>query len=252
MALLEVSSVTKRFGGVTAVDNVSLEADIGTITALIGPNGAGKTTLFNIITGFDPGNEGRVTLSGKPIEGLKPWQIARLGMVRTFQTAVGFRKLSVWENLVMSAAPRRAQSLSGALMGPRVWNPSLREVRQRAEEVLAELDLRDRRDVLLEDLSVGETKLVEFARQLVTDPQIVLLDEPASGVNPAYIRPMSDLLGRLRERLSLLIIDHNLSFIMGIADYVYVLAAGGVIASGPPEVVARDPRVVETYLGAAA
>jgi ABC-type branched-subunit amino acid transport system ATPase component len=250
MPLLEVEGVTKRFGGLTAVDSASLTAGEGSITALIGPNGAGKTTLFNVITGFEAANEGRIVFDGKPVHGKKPWQVARLGMVRTFQTPVGFPTLSVWDNLMVSGAGDDAESLWKAIVGRRAWAPAMEAVEERAEQVLRDLDLWERRDRLIEDLGAGEQKLVEFARQLVNEPRMLLLDEPASGVDPVAIGRLRELILSLKERgISMVVIDHNLGFILSIADSVYVLAEGAVIAHGPPDAIARDPRVIETYLG---
>lgn len=250
MPLLQVEGITKRFGGVTAVNDASMSAGEGSITALIGPNGAGKTTLFNVITGFEAANEGRIVFDGQEVRGKKPWQVARLGMVRTFQTPVGFPTLSVWDNLMVSGAPDEAESLWKAILGPRAWAPELTSTEERAEGVLRDLGLWDRRDRLIEDLGAGEQKLVEFARQLVNEPRMLLLDEPASGVDPVAIGKLRELILSLKQRgLSIVVIDHNLGFILSIADTVYVLAEGSVIAHGPPETIAQDPRVIETYLG---
>jgi branched-chain amino acid transport system ATP-binding protein len=250
MPLLQVQGVTKRFGGVTAVNDASMSAGEGSITALIGPNGAGKTTLFNVITGFEAASEGRIVFDGEEVRGKKPWQVARLGMVRTFQTPVGFPTLSVWDNLMVSGASDEAESLWRAIAGRRAWGPPLESVELRAEEVLRDLGLWDRRDRLIEDLGAGEQKLVEFARQLVNEPRMLLLDEPASGVDPVGIGKLRELILSLKQGgLSMVVIDHNLGFILSIADTVYVLAEGSVIAHGPPDTIAQDPRVIETYLG---
>jgi branched-chain amino acid transport system ATP-binding protein len=250
MPLLQVEGVTKRFGGVTAVNDASMSAGEGSITALIGPNGAGKTTLFNVITGFEAASEGRIVFDGEEVRGKKPWQVARLGMVRTFQTPVGFPTLSVWDNLMVSGASDEAESLWRAIAGRRAWGPPLESVELRAEEVLRDLGLWDRRDRLIEDLGAGEQKLVEFARQLVNEPRMLLLDEPASGVDPVGIGKLRELILSLKQGgLSMVVIDHNLGFILSIADTVYVLAEGSVIAHGPPDTIAQDPRVIETYLG---
>jgi branched-chain amino acid transport system ATP-binding protein len=250
MSLLEVEGITKRFGGVTAVNSASLSAGEGSITALIGPNGAGKTTLFNVITGFETPHEGRIVFDGNEVQGKKPWQVARLGMVRTFQTPVGFPSLSVWDNLMVSGAGDEAESLWRAVVGRRAWASPMAAVEERAEEVLRDLDLWERRDRLIEDLGAGEQKLVEFARQLVNEPRMLLLDEPASGVDPVAIVKLRERILSLKGRgLSMVVIDHNLGFILSIADTVYVLAEGSVIAHGPPDTIAQDPRVIETYLG---
>jgi branched-chain amino acid transport system ATP-binding protein len=250
---LVVEGVTKRFGGLLAVDSVSLTVRDGTITALIGPNGAGKTTLFNVVTGFEPADGGTIGFDGRRIDRLRPWRIARLGMVRTFQTPTGFPNLSVWENLMVGGSDPRSESVASALLGPRLWVRAQHDTDAHADELLDELELSHRRDTPLEELSAGETKLVEFARQLMCRPRMLLLDEPASGVDPDGIGRMSDLIRRLNAGgITVLVIDHNLSFVLGIADDVYVLADGKVIAHDDPEAVSRHPRVIETYLGGGA
>jgi branched-chain amino acid transport system ATP-binding protein len=252
MALLEIENVTKSFGGLRAVSDVTLSADEGAITALIGPNGAGKTTLFNVITGFEHRDAGTIRFDGQTIQRQRPWQVAQRGIVRTFQTPVGFPKLTVLENLQVSGSDRATESLHAALLGPRIWGPAIDEINGRAEQVLRELGLWERRDTMLEDLTVGANKLVEFARQLIKRPRILMLDEPASGVDPIHIGKLADLIVGLKERgMAVLVIDHNLSFILGIADYIHVLAAGEVIAAGTPAEISRHPKVMETYLGTA-
>jgi branched-chain amino acid transport system ATP-binding protein len=253
VAELLVEGVTKRFGGLLAVDAVSLSAEADAITALIGPNGAGKTTLFNAVTGFEPADAGAISFAGRRIERLKPWRIARLGMVRTFQTPIGFPTLSVWENLMVGGSDPRSEGVASALLGPRTWWREQRGTHRRAEELMDQLDLSHRRDTPLEDLTAGETKLVEFARQLMSGPRMLLLDEPASGVDPAHIGRLAALIKRLHgEGIAVLVIDHNLSFILSIAHVVYVLGEGRLIAQGTPEAVSRDAKVIETYLGSGA
>ena len=252
MARLEAQGITKRFGGVVAVDDVSLTAADGRITALIGPNGAGKTTLFNVINGFDRADSGSVVLDGQAIARPKPWRMCRVGVVRTFQLAQGFPSLSVWDNMMVAGADDRSESMHVALLGSTAWRRGLADAESRAVEILERLDLWDRRDSFVEDLSAGEVRLVEFARQLMASPRLLMLDEPASGVDPSHISRIAGLIRELnQDGITVLVIDHNLAFIMDIADYVYVLSDGRLLCEGPPAEVARDPRVIETYIGGA-
>ncbi len=250
MSRLVVKDVTKTFGGLVAVDAASMTAEPDRITALIGPNGAGKTTLFNVITGFEDLDSGTITFEDQRIEGLPPWKVARLGMVRTFQTPVGFPTLSIWENVMSGGSKPESESIWAACAGLRLWGREQVDVHERAQQVLGELGLWERRDVVLADLSAGEIKLVEFARQLMAAPKILLLDEPASGVDPAQIGRLGELIKRFNtDGITIVVIDHNLSFILSVADYVYVLADGAVISEGAPREIARDPKVIEIYLG---
>ena len=247
---LVLDSVSKTFGGIVAVDNVSASMPHDKITALIGPNGAGKTTLFNTITGFDPPDRGSITFDGKQINGLAPWRIAELGLIRTFQTPVGFTTLTVWESMLCAATPHAVETPIQALIG-RKGRASEREAETRAAEIVEELGLTELVDLRTDELSSGDRKLLEFARQLMAEPRLLLLDEPAAAVAPTNIGRLSQLIRRLRDERGLgsLIIDHNLSFLMEIADAVYVLDHGRVIASGPPDEIAADPEVKRIYLG---
>ncbi|VEG53824.1 branched-chain amino acid transporter ATP-binding protein [Mycolicibacterium aurum] len=243
------ADVSKSFGGVRAVDGVSLEARAGTITAVIGPNGAGKTSLFNVLTGFDQTDTGEVTLFGDRIERLSAWKIAHKGMVRSFQTPVGFPLLSVWENL-MTAGADDSESLAKALFGRRKWRELERETARRADLLIADLGLTDIKDDRVEDLTAGQTKLVDFARLLMVEPRMVLLDEPAAGVAPSGIGRLAAQVSDLKQRgITLLIIDHNIQFVFAVSDFVYVMAEGRVVASGTPAEIAENPLVAEIYLG---
>jgi branched-chain amino acid transport system ATP-binding protein len=242
--------VRKTFGGLVAVDDVSIDVPAGSITAMIGPNGAGKTTLFNVLTRFEPADTGSISFFGTRVENMQPWQVARLGMVRSFQTPVGFPTLSVWENLMVGASEVRSESLASGLLGSRRWRKSEDEAAGRTRALLQDLGLWEHRDVMLEDLPGGDVKLVDFARQLMSDPRLLLLDEPAAGVDPASIERLASQIRDLRSRgVTVLIIDHNIGFVLGIADHVYVLAEGSILAEGPPAEIAADPRVIEIYLG---
>ncbi|WP_197380187.1 ABC transporter ATP-binding protein [Mycolicibacterium mengxianglii] len=242
-------NVSKSFGGVQAVDSVSLQAAKGTITAVIGPNGAGKTSLFNVLTGFDQADTGEVSLFGDRIEREPAWKIARKGMVRSFQTPVGFPLLSVWENL-MAAGAKESESLFRGLFQRSRWLKLERETALRADTLIDELGLQSVKDQRLEDLTAGQTKLVDFARLLMVQPRMVLLDEPAAGVAPNGIGRLADQVTDLRARgITLLIIDHNIQFVFAVSDYVYVMAEGRVVVSGTPDEIAVHPMVAEIYLG---
>jgi len=248
---LVLEEVRKAFGGVVAVDDVSVTMPADEVTALIGPNGAGKTTLFNAITGFDPPDRGSITFAGRRIDGLPPWRVAELGLIRTFQTPVGFTTLTVRENILTAATPHSVETPIRALRPGRKARRAARRAEARAAEVTAELGLGDLLDVRADELSAGDRKLLEFARQMTADPKMLLLDEPAAAVAPANIARLSQLIRRLCDERGLgsLIIDHNLSFLMQIADSVHVLDRGVLLASGSPEEIAADADVMRVYLG---
>jgi len=248
VSLLEIAGVTKAFGGLLAVREVSMSVEEGSIVAVIGPNGAGKTSLFNVVTGFDWPTSGTVRFDGEDIGGLEPWQVARRGMVRTFQTPVGFPALTVWENLMVAGTKPKDESLLAALIGS--WKTSQKAVKGRAQQLLEDLGLWDSRQSIISDLPPGDVKLTDFARQLMFEPRMLLLDEPASGVDPSAIGRLADLIRRVRDQgVTVLVIDHNIGFVLDIADVVHVMALGEVIASGPPEEIVHNENVIEIYLG---
>ncbi|HKB25580.1 MAG TPA: ABC transporter ATP-binding protein [Methylomirabilota bacterium] len=229
---LELDGLSKRFGGVLAVDGVSLALEAGRIYGLIGPNGSGKTTLFNCITGIERLDAGRVAFNGERIDGLKPWQIAQRGIGRTFQVIRVFPELSALENLLV------------------VTRGSLAAARERAVELLAFVKLAGLRDEYAGNLSYGQQKLVEFVRVLMRDPSLILLDEPAGGVNPTLLNDLLDAVRRLRDAgKTVLLVEHDMKVVMGLCETVFVLDHGEKIAAGPPGVIQTDERVIEAYFG---
>lgn len=249
--LLEVDSLAKSFGGLRAVDGVSMSVERGEIRALIGPNGAGKTTMFNVMAGELPSDSGKVSLAGHDITRRGSHQIAALGMSRTFQTVRLFENMTVLENVMVGRHVRtHVGFLGGALSAP--W--SIVEERAIAGAARGWLDFvglpgRDR--AAPGSLAFGQRRLVEFARALATEPRLLLLDEPASGMNLAEVELIDAMIRRIRDELgvTILLVEHNMSLVMDLADCVTVLDQGRKIAEGPPAQVRSDPSVVKVYLG---
>lgn len=248
--MLECRGVSKSFGGMQAVRRCSVEVPEHSIVGLIGPNGAGKTTLFNIIAGVFPPSEGEVDFLGRTISGLPTWTIARLGVVRTFQIPHGFPRMTVLENLMASPLKQLGEGFwQGLYTGQRVRQQE-RANQLKAHKLLDSIGMFPRRNELVASLSAGEARMVELVRQLMLDPQVLLLDEPAAGINPALTEDLLQLLRRLRaEGATILTIDHNLSFIMELCDFIYVMHAGEIIASGLPDEIYSNEKVIEAYIG---
>ncbi len=243
--LLEVENVSKRFGGVTANNDISLNVAAGSIVGLIGPNGSGKTTLFNSIVGHHPVDSGSIRFRGGEISRLRVTQIARLGLLRTFQQTRVFVRMSCLENMLISR--RHAESGPTALFGD-----FPRSARDKAEELLGFVGLYPKRHLPAGDLSFGQQKLLEFAMALMNEPRMLLMDEPTAGINPTLINGLMDRLRRANAELgvTLLVIEHNMRVIMNLAEHIYCLAHGDLLAEGAPEDIRRDRRVIDAYLGA--
>ena len=228
--ILEVDGAVKRFGGVAAVNGVSLALEPGRIYGLIGPNGSGKTTLFNCITGVDHVDEGRIRFKGVPIDRLKPHRIFHLGVGRTFQVIRVFPELTALENLLVVTTTGYAEA--------------------RARELLARVKLDRLADEFAGNLSYGQQKLVEFVRVLMTDPELILLDEPAAGVNRTLLNELLDAVRRLRDQgKTVLLVEHDMKVVMGLCETVFVLDHGEKLAEGAPGVIQADERVIEAYFG---
>ncbi len=243
---LRAEGVTKRFGGLAAVDDVSLSIEPGSVTGLIGPNGAGKSTMFNLVTRVLEVTEGRLYVGDVEITGSSPVEVAGMGVARTFQTPRGFESLSVIENVEVMLHTRR-EAFFGALFGSSRGD---RQIRADAVEALAKVGLEGRADDRYSNLSSGEHRLLEIARQLVRRPTVLLLDEPTAGVHPTLQGRLRDLLFELnRDGVTVLLVEHNLGFLMSVASYIHVMALGRLLASGPTAEIAKDPVVIEAYLG---
>jgi branched-chain amino acid transport system ATP-binding protein len=243
--------VVKRFGGILAVDGATFDVEDGSVTALIGPNGAGKTTLFNVITGFYRADRGSIRFQGREIVRRPPYVVARLGMVRTFQITKALARMPVIDNMTLAAPNQPGEHLLNLIVRPGASRRREREVRERAEELLSVFQLERMRDEYAGVLSGGQRKLLEFARALMAEPKMLLLDEPMAGINPTLgARLLEHMQTLRRERgMTFLFVEHDMEVVMGHSDRVIVMAEGKVIASGPPEEVRRDRRVIDAYLG---
>nr|WP_207550203.1 ABC transporter ATP-binding protein [Thermostaphylospora chromogena] len=248
--ILVADNVVRRFGGLTAVNVSHLEIQRGSITALIGPNGAGKTTFFNQLTGFDTADSGEWRFNGKRMNGLPAYKIARAGMVRTFQLTKALSKLTVMENMRLGAQQQSGENFFTALF-PFLWREQEEQITERAEELLQRFKLDAKRDEFAGSLSGGQRKLLEMARALMVKPELIMLDEPMAGVNPALTQSLLGHVKDLREQgLTVLFVEHDMDMVHDISDWVVVMAQGAVIAEGPPDEIMSDERVVDAYLGA--
>jgi neutral amino acid transport system ATP-binding protein len=247
--ILTVDSVRRSFGGLTAVDVAHLEVQRGTITSLIGPNGAGKTTFFNLMTGFDQPDTGRWSFRGRdgrdvPLAGMAPHRVARTGMVRTFQLTKSLTRMTVVENMLLGAPRNPGERFLHSLV-PGAWSST-----ERADELLVRFKLDHMREEYAGTLSGGQRKLLEMARSLMVSPELVMLDEPMAGVNPALTQSLLGHVQGLRdEGMTVVFVEHDMDVVMEISDWVVVMAQGRIISEGPPDHVASDRTVIEAYLG---
>jgi len=248
--ILVADHVKKTFGGLTAVDVEHLEIPKNAITALIGPNGAGKTTLFNLLTGFDTPDTGTWTLMGNSLSGVPSFKVAKMGQVRTFQLTKALGLLTVLENMKLGAKDQRGESLFSALI-PSLWRKQDKEIEAKAMELLARFKLDTKKSDFAASLSGGQRKLLEMARALMTDPVLVMLDEPMAGVNPALTQSLLDhVLNLKKEGMTVLFVEHDMHMVRHIADWVVVMAEGKIVAEGPPGTVMKEKAVIDAYLGA--
>ncbi|MBU4465363.1 MAG: ABC transporter ATP-binding protein [Actinobacteria bacterium] len=261
--ILVVDNIVRRFGGMTAVDVDHLEVQRGTITALIGPNGAGKTTFFNLITGFDKPTSAKRLVGGPPSAKTARWafdgrtlgntsasKVARSGMVRTFQLTKALSRMTVIDNMLLGARDQPGENMAAALIRP-LWSKREKEIEAKADELLHRFKLHDKKEDLAGSLSGGQKKLLEMARALMSDPKMIMLDEPMAGVNPALTQ---SLLGHIRalrdEGTTVLFVEHDMHMVRHISDWVIVMAQGVIVAEGPAADVMSQQAVIDAYLGA--
>ncbi|GHS95304.1 ABC transporter ATP-binding protein [Synergistales bacterium] len=252
-ALLEIKNVTLRFGGLTAVSELSMKVPRGSIVGLIGPNGAGKTTVFNVVTGFYKPTDGIVEFDGKKLTGLKPHKVCEAGLARTFQNIRLFYNETVLENVMIGAYVRQKGAWWQNII-PFTFPGAAKEekdIESASLNLLARLGLDSQADAVSSSLPYGAQRRLEIARALATRPKFLLLDEPAAGMNPQESQELLEFIRRLRDEfdLTILLIEHDMKVVMGVCEYIWVLDRGALIAEGSPEVIKASPKVIEAYLG---
>ena len=247
--ILVVDGVQRRFGGLVAVDVDHMEVQRGAVTALIGPNGAGKTTLFNLLTGFDKPDAGSWRFGDRNLTGVPAHKVAHHGMVRTFQLTKSLALLTVMENMKLGATGQRGEKFWVGLIPP-LWRAKENEIEQRADALLERFKLSHLRDEFAGSLSGGQRKLLEMARALMVQPELVMLDEPMAGVNPALKQSLNNHVKELRrDGMTVLFVEHDMDVVYDISDWVVVLAQGRIIAEGPPAAIGANVKVIDAYLG---
>lgn len=249
--LLDVNGLTMRFGGLVAVDHVDLAVKHRQVVSIIGPNGAGKTTVFNCLSGFYIPTDGSVVFNGEQVAGMKDFQISRKGLVRTFQHVRLFSKMTVIENMLVAQHRHLKTDLISGLFKTAAYRRQEQEAMDRAVYWLKEMDLLEFANREAGNLAYGQQRRLEIARCMVTQPELLLLDEPAAGLNPNETKELDELIVRLRDEheISVLLIEHDMKLVMGISDHIYVIAQGAPLADGTPDEVKNNPDVIKAYLG---
>ena len=251
MALLEVKNLTKHFGGLTAVGDVTLELNEGELVGLIGPNGAGKTTLFNLLTGVYEPSEGTITLDGHLLNGKQPYKIASLGLGRTFQNIRLFKDLTVLDNVLIAFGNHHKKHVLASFLRLPTFYKNEEALKAKAIDLLKIFDLDRDADTLAKNLAYGQQRRLEIVRALATEPKILFLDEPAAGMNPQETAELTDLIRRIKEefKITIMLIEHDMNLVMDVTERIYVLEYGRLIAHGTPSEIKANKRVIEAYLG---
>jgi branched-chain amino acid transport system ATP-binding protein len=252
MNILELKRLTKQFGGLTAVGSVDFNVKEHSITGLIGPNGAGKTTIFNLITGVYKVSSGSILFNGKEVANREPYQIADAGITRTFQNIRLFKKLTVFENVLIACQYNATYNILESVLKLPIFRTQEKQLKKQTEELLNIMGLLERKDILANNLPYGLQRRLEIARALALNPKLLLLDEPAAGMNPDETDQLMKLISEIRDRfdLSVLIIEHHMDLVMGICEHIMVLNFGCKLAEGSPSEIQNNSKVVEAYLGA--